>query len=153
MSEYKIKLTGWKAIAVVVVLIGIFGIRLMTFNDKRDDESLMKKIELQLMTDYFPDDVEELKAAYESGDMDEVAEVAESITSTTLNIESVQASYPLFDFSTPKKVVVKVKYSLDDASGTREQGTNYYLFKHSSLGNIWEYKYDTSVVSYYLNFL
>jgi len=36
MSEHKIELTGWKAIVVVVVLIGVLGARLMTFNDKKD---------------------------------------------------------------------------------------------------------------------
>lgn len=113
----------------------------------------MKKIELQLLTDYFPDDVETLKAALETGDTDEIEEVANSITSTTLNVESVEASYPLFKFSSPKKVVVKVTYSLDDDSGTREKATNYYLFKHGSLGNIWTYKRETTAVSYYLNFI
>ena len=153
MSEFNIKVTGWKAIAAVVVVIGIFGVRLMTFSDKKDDNALMRKIELQLMTDYFPDDVEKLKAVYEAGDVDEVERVAKSITTTRLNIESVQASSPLFDFSTPKDVVVKVRYSLQDASGTRERGTNYYLFKHGALGNSWQYKYQTSAVFYYLNFL
>ena len=153
MSELNIKLTGWKAAVAIVVLIGIFGVRLMTFSDLRDDEDLMKKIELQLLTDYFPDDVETLKAAMETGDTDEIEEVANSITSTTLNVESVEASYPLFKFSSPKKVVVKVTYSLDDDSGTRETATNFYLFKHGSLGNIWTYKHETTAVSYYLNFI
>ncbi len=153
MSELNIKLTGWKAAVAIVVLIGIFGVRLMTFSDLRDDETLMKKIELQLLTDYFPDDVETLKAAMETGDTDEIEEVANSITTTTLNVESVEASYPLFKFSSPKKVVVKVTYSLDDDSGTRETATNFYLFKHGSLGNIWTYKHETTAVSYYLNFI
>ena len=153
MSEYKMNLAGWKAIAVVVVLIAVFGIRLVTFNDKKDDTALMRKIELQLLTEYLPDDAAKLKAVYEAGDMDEVEKVAKSITSTELDVESVQASYPLFNFKTPKDVVVKVKYSLNDATGTREKGTNYYLFKHRSFGNSWEYKYESNVVSYYLNFL
>lgn len=153
MSEYKLQLTGWQAIVALMVLIGIFGIRLMTFSDLRDDETLMKKIELRLMTDYFPDDVENLKAAWESGDTDEFDERVHSVTSTTLNIESVQASYPLFKFSSPKEVVVKVTYSLEDDSGTRERATNYYLFKHGSLGSLWTYKHETTVVSYYVNFI
>jgi hypothetical protein len=153
MSEYKFQLTGWQAIVALLILIGIFGIRLMTFSDLRDDETLVKKIELRLMSDYFPDDVENLKAAYESGDPDEFDERVQSVTSTTLNIGSVQASYPLFTFSSPKEVVVKVTYSLDDDSGTRERGTNYYLFKHGSLGNSWSYKRESTVVGYYLNFV
>lgn len=153
MSEYKFQLTGWQAIVALVILIGIFGIRLMTFSDLRDDENLVEKIELQLIADYFPDDVENLKAAYESGDTDEFDELVQSVTSTTLNIETVQASYPLFKFSSSKKVVVKVSYSLDDDSGTRAKGTNYYLFKHGSIGNSWSYKREATVVSYYLNFV
>lgn len=153
MSEYKFQLTGWQAIVAIGVLIGIFGIRLMTFSDLRDDESLVKKIELQLIADYFPDDVENLKAAYESGETDELDRLAQSVTSTTLNIESVKASYPLFKFSSSKKVVVKVTYSLDDDSGTRDTGTNYYLFRHGSIGNSWSYKREANAVSYYLNFI
>lgn len=153
MSEYKFQLTGWQAIVAIVVLIGIFGIRLMTFSDLRGDETLAKKIELQLIADYFPDDVENLKAAYESGQTDEFDRLAQSVTSTTLNIESIKASYPLFKFSSSKKVVVKVTYSLDDDSGTRDKGTNYYLFRHGSIGNSWSYKREASVVSYYLNFI
>ena len=125
----------------------------MTFSDLRDNETLVKKIELRLIADYFPDDVEKLKAAYESGDTAEFDELVQSVTSTTLNIDSVQASYPLFNFSSPKEVVVKVTYSLDDDSGTRERGTNFYLFKHGSLGNSWSYRREASVVSYYLNFV
>jgi hypothetical protein len=70
-----------------------------------------------------------------------------------VNVESVQASYPLFDFSTPKDVVVKVIYSLKDTFGERDRKTKYYLFCHGSLGNNWRYEYETSVVSYYFNFL
>ncbi len=153
MSEPKINLTGWQAITVVVVLIGVIGVRLMTFNDKKDDKALMRQIEVQLMTDYFPNEAERLKVAYEAGDKDKLQRTVKSVTSAKLNVESVQASYPLFDFSTPKDVVVKVIYSLKDASGTRDRKTKYYLFSHGSLGNIWQYKYEASVVSYYLNFL
>jgi hypothetical protein len=125
----------------------------MTFNDKKDDSVLMRKIEFEIMTDYFPNDVENLKSVYEAGDMDAVARAVKSITSSKINIESVQTSYPLFDFTKDKEVVVKVMYSLDDAYGKREKGTNYYRFDHGSLGNVWRYKYKTGALSYYLNFL
>ena len=51
MSEYKFQLTGWQAIVALMVLIGIFGIRLMTFNDLTDDQTLMEKIELRLVSE------------------------------------------------------------------------------------------------------
>ena len=80
-------------------------------------------------------------------------EAVKSITSTKINIESVQTSFPLFDFTTRKEVVVKDRYSLDDADGNRKKRTNYYLFDHGSLGNVWSYKWDTSALKYYLNFM
>ena len=92
MSEHEIELTGWKAIVVVIVLLGVVGLRLVTFSDKKDDTALMRQIELQLTTDYFPNDIEELKTAYETGNADEIARVANSVTSTKLNIEAVKAS-------------------------------------------------------------
>ena len=112
----------------------------------------MRELELQLTTEYFPDDVEKLKDVYEKGDRDEVDRLVESITSTKVNVESVEASYPPLDFSTPKDVVIKVRYSLIDSSGTREEGTKYYLFKHGSLSNNWNYRWEVGAVSYYLNF-
>lgn len=152
MSEYKVKLAGWQVIVGVVVLIGLVGVRIMTFSDKTDDDDLMEELELLLMTDYFPDDVERLGAVLETGDRDKVGRVAKSITSTKLNIESVQVSSPLFSFSTSKDVVVKVGYSLIDASGTRDKGTKYYRFNHGSLVKVWQYKFGSNVISYYLNF-
>ena len=153
MAEHKIELTGWKAVVVIVVLTGVVGLRLATFSDKKNESALMREIELRLTTDYFPDDVDQLKAVLATGDRDEIERVAKSITSTRLNVESVQVSSPLFNFSSSKNVVIKVKYSLNDASGTRKKGTNYYLFEHGSLFNSWRYKRRSGEISYYLNFL
>ena len=113
----------------------------------------MRRLEVQLVCDYFPNEAAKLREAYDSGDAEELQNAVKSVTTAKLNIESVQASSPLFDFSTSKDVVVKVTYSLVDASGTRDRKTKYYLFNRGSVGNIWSYKYETSVVRYYLNFL
>jgi hypothetical protein len=64
---------------------------------------------------------------------------------------SVQASYPVFDFSTPKDVVIKVVFSLDDVTGAGEQRTIYYLFKRGVFD--WQYQYITTPINYYLNFM
>lgn len=149
--DFNIK--GWGAIIIAAVLVGVVGVRLMTFDDMTGDEDLMSDLEVQLVAEYLPDDADRLKAAYEAGDQDELASVADSITSTEMEIKSVHASYPLFDFSSNKEVVVKVEYSLSDASGTREEGTKYYLYEHGSVVDQWSYQYDSNVVSYYLNFI
>ncbi|MFC1580293.1 hypothetical protein ACFL4N_05210 [Thermodesulfobacteriota bacterium] len=152
MAEAKIHLKGWQGLVVLVVLIGVVIVRLTTFSDNKDDSALMQKLEVQLMCDYFPNEAAKLREAYDSGDSEELQNAVKSVTTAKLNIESVQTSSPLFDFSTSKDVVVKVTYSLVDASGTRDRKTKYYLFKHGSVGNSWSYQYETGVVRYYLNF-
>lgn len=149
--DFNIK--GWGAVVIAVVLVGVIGFRLMTFDDKTGDEELMREIEVQLVAEYLPDDAERLAAAYESGNEGELSAVADSITSSEMEVESVKTSYPMFSFSNRKEVVVKVEYSLNDDMGTRKEGTVYYLFEHHSLGNSWSYQYESNAFSYYLNFL
>ena len=150
----KINLSGWKALAIIPAIVLIFGIRIATMDNKKNDANLMEKVEFQLMTEYFPDDVNRMKSLFESGNMDELAKAAKSTTTTKINIKSIKASYSIFDFSTKEKdVVVKVIYSIDDAYGTRKQGTKYYLFKHRPMINGWHYWSERSSLSYYLNFI
>jgi hypothetical protein len=153
MAEVEFKLTGWKAVGAILVVVGIMGVRLATFNDITHDEELMQELKVLLMSDYYPGEAERLKAVMESGNVSEIGEVAKSITTAKLNIESVQASYALFDFSSSKDVIIKVKYKLDDSSGARNQKTLYYRFKHGSVFNNWQYRYESSALSYYLNFI
>jgi len=153
MSEYQIKLNGWQVIVGIAVLVVILGLRLMTLNDKTDDSDLMEQLEFQLLTDYYPDDVKNLKSVYEAGDEEAASMVVESLTSRKINIESVQTSSPLLSFSTNTKVVVKVTYSMSDSNGIREKGEKYYLFKHGTIGNTWHHRYDSSAFMYYLNFI
>lgn len=44
MGEYNIKLSGWKAIIVVIVLIAILGIRISSTSNKKADKNLMYKL-------------------------------------------------------------------------------------------------------------
>jgi hypothetical protein len=153
MAEYKLNLSGWRAVAALAVVAGIFALRLMTFNDQQNNAPLMRLIELELITDYFPADVERLRAAYATGSADELEHIVKSITRTEIDVLSVQTSYPLFDLSTSKEVVVKVRYALNDASGARESGEKYFLFEHNTLRDVWRYRRTTGVLRYYLNFL
>ena len=156
MSEknIKIKLSGWKALAIIPLFAAIFVFRIAAMNNKKNNKNLMKEIEFQMMTEYFPDDVNRMKSLYESDNNEKFNEVVKSVISTKLTIKSVKASYPIFDFFHKyKDVIVKVNYSLDDAYGTREQGTKYYSFEHSPMINRWRYKSKRSKLSYYLNFI
>lgn len=149
MSESKITLAGWQAVVVLVVLMGVVAARLMTFNDMKEDKELMKQLDSQLMTECLPHIAEKLKAAVDSSDKGQMEEAVKSVTRGKVNVESVQASYPLLNFSIPKDVVIKVKYSLD-ATGASDKRTIYYLFRQGAFG--WQFRYKTTAVMYYLNF-
>lgn len=149
-----IKLRGWQGVIALLVVLGIAGVRLATLDDNLDDAELMQKLQFQLTSEYFPDDVAELKSIYESGDMKATSRAVKSITSSKISIESVQVSAPLFSSSSNQKVIVKVTYSLDDAFGNRSKGTKYYRFRHGGLlGGNWTYQHESGPISYYLNFL
>ena len=152
MPEYQMKLKGWQVVVGVIILVAVMGVRLASVGDQVNDAELNEKLKLEIMTDYFPDDVAKLRVAVESGDRDLIDQVAGSITSSEMTITSVQTSYPLFSFTSSQKVVVKVAYSLDDENGNRKKAINYYYFNHGSIGNTWSYQYRANVVSYYLNF-
>lgn len=151
MSEMKIQVNGWLALVVILALVGFAGLRFMTLDDMRYDDELMAHVEGLLQNEYAPHVVDKLNSAIATGDKERIEQTAASVTSTRVNISSVKASYPVLSFSTPKDVVVKVVYSFDDAAGTGEEQTLYYLFKHGALG--WQYQYITSSLNYYLNFI
>ena len=151
MSEIKIQLNGWLALVVIVALIAFAGLRFMTLDDMSYNDELMVHIEGLLQNEYAPHVVDKLNSAIAAGDKDLIEQTAASVTSTSVNISSVKASYPVLGFSTQKDVVVKVVYSFDDDAGTGEEQTIYYLFRHGVFG--WQYQYITSSLNYYLNFI
>ncbi|MGD8911616.1 MAG: hypothetical protein PVI97_02485 [Candidatus Thiodiazotropha sp.] len=151
MSELKIQLSGWQAIVGIIILIGVIAVRFVSINDMRDDDDLMQRVNELLMDEYAPHVAGKMRDAYDSGNKDRIATSVKSVTTTKVNIAAVKASYPIFKFSTPKEVVIKVVFSLDSATESGEERTIYYLFKHGVFG--WQYQYITTSFSYYLNFM
>ncbi len=152
MSQANIKLKGWQAVLALIVLVGLGGVRFVTFQDKTDDKNLMRNLETQIKCDYMPKETAKMQAAVDSGNRNKISEAALSVTTAKPKIDSVQISAPLLDFSTSKDVVVKVVYSMTEGSKTRDRETLYFLYRHNALGNTWSYQYKTTAISYYLNF-
>lgn len=152
MPQYSTTLMGWKAVPAAVVLMAVVAVRLLTFGDAKNDENLLRTLEIQLISDYFPGDVDRLKSVCESGDAEQIERVAQAVTSTKVTVDAVYTSSPLLKFASSKNVVVKVRYRLHDDAGLREARTRHYRFRHHSLGNSWSYRYETGAMSYYLNF-
>lgn len=151
MAEIKFQFTGWQIILLLVVLSGVVGVRVVTLDDMKDDKDLMQRIDTLLVDEYSPYVAEKMRAAVSTGDEAKIEDSVKSVTSTKVTLISVQASYPLLNFSLPKDVVIKVVFSLDDATERGEERTIYYLFKRGVFG--WQYQYITSSMRYYLNFL
>ena len=104
MAEYSFKLTGWKAVVAIGALVLFIVFRIVSMSDKRTDEKLMNEIKLLIKTERLPSDVAKMKEMYETGNMEELSGLAESIVATKIDIKSVKASFPIFNFSTKKLV-------------------------------------------------
>jgi hypothetical protein len=152
MTQLNIHLKGWHSALAVVVIIGLVIFRFMSFQDKTDDKNLMKLIETHILSDYFPEEVARMQASVDSGDKDLMAQTVESVTSAKPVIESVKISSPLLSFSSPRDVVVKVVYGLSEGPGIRDRKTVYYTVRHGGIGNTWRHRYESNILSYYLNF-
>ncbi len=153
MPEVNFELSGGKAVLAIIAVVIVIIIRLVSLGGEEDDKELIDKLQMELTSYYYPNEVERLKAAMASGDKDELDRVAKSVTSTKLKIDSVQTSYALFDFSSPKKVIVKVSYSLVDDTSVHDQQVKYFKFEYGGIANKWRYEYESSKAGYYLNFL
>jgi len=149
MAEKTIKLTGVNAIIASVILLAVVLVRLATIGQNTDEE-LLRVLDVQLMSKFYPNQVARMKAALEQTDLEAIEADASSIIEAKVKILAVQTSYPIMVFSYPRKVIVKVKYDLDDQSGDKIQ---YYRFKEGVVGSQWLYQYESNVISYYLNFL
>jgi len=153
MAGYEIELKGWKGVVFILVFLGFLVARFLTFRDGSGEAGLLRQLRVLLQGDYHPGEEARLQEACEAGDEATLALASRSVAAAELNIESVETSSPLLDLGSGRDVVVKVAYSLRGLSGTRDRRTRYYLFRYGSLGHTWQYRHETGMVRYYLNFL
>jgi hypothetical protein len=152
MPEKTIRLTGWSALAVIVVVVGLFGYRVLTLRNLEDNDKLVQEVKILLQTEYLPDDVRNMESLYESGKTEELGKAVESLATTIINIESITAGIPPFNLkSERRKVVTKVVYSITDVNGVRQEGTKYYRFDYAPMVNSWQWGREVTAISYYLN--
>ena len=147
-------LKGWKALVVLLIFVIIIVLRIVTIDDMRNNSRLVEELKLQLMSDYYPGEIEKMKELLESGNNDELSKSVDSVTTAEINFKSIKASYKIFDFSTKaRNVAIKVDYSIDDANGSIKKGEKYYRFENKPLINGWRYIGESDVIYYYLNFI
>ena len=151
MTEQKFTLTGWKAVAIIVVAVGLFGYRVLSFRSLENNDKLVEEVQMLLQTEYLPDDVRNMENLYESGNTAELGKAVQSLKTTSINIESITAGFPPFNFgSKSRKVITKVVYNITDVYEVRQEGTKYFSFEYYPIGNSRQRCYEVSAFSYYL---
>lgn len=153
MSELNFKLKGWHAVAAVIVLIVLMGVRLTSFHDGMSDAGLMRNLQTHLASDYMPGEAARLQAAMDSGSQEKLVEAAHAVTGSKPEIESVRISAPFLNFTFPEDVVVKVTYDLTQDGQPGGRRTLYFLYSYSAAGDLWIYQHQTYAMKYYLNFI
>lgn len=155
MSEnLSFNITGWKVWIIIPVIIIILILRIASIDDMKSNARLVEELKLHLMSEYYPDQIEKMKALLESGKDEELSESVDSVTTAKINFKSIKGSDKIFHFSTKaREVVIKVNYSIDDADGAIKIDEKYYRFEHKPLINGWRYIGTSSAIFYYLNFI
>jgi hypothetical protein len=138
MPEMNIQLKGRQAVAVLLVLAAAAAARFASMRELRNDPDLMREVRTHLASETLPQLVDRLRDG-QSVPTDDALDYEPVVS-------SVRASYPPFDFSVPKDVVVRVAYSLPNG----EPSTVYFLFSKGAFG--WRFKHKSDALGYYLNF-
>jgi len=147
-------LKGWKALVVLAILFIIIVIRIASIDNMKNNSNLVEEVKLELLSEYYPGEIEKMKALLESGNDDELSKSVDSVTTAKINFKSIKASYKIFDLSTKTKdVIIKVDYSIDDTNGTIKKGEKYYRFEYKPLINGWRLIGKSNAIFYYLKFI
>ena len=146
MSEVKFSFSGRTGIIAAVVVVLIVLVRLTTLGEN-SDAALEKAIYAELRNELGG----ELGRALDDVDItseEDIEDVLAYTEDNAIELHSVKVSKPLMSFSSSEKTIVRIEYSLPGG----DPRTQYWRFKHALAGG-WLYQYETTVVSYYLNFI
>jgi hypothetical protein len=146
----EIKLGPKSGILVAVIALAIVGVRFATLGET-DDPELREAVVSELtirLGGRTGADLDAIERAGGATAMDETTarRLVDRADASGIQVHSMAVSRPVMSAGTREEVVVRVEYSLPEASPRRE----YWLFDHSALGG-WRYRYTTTALSYYLN--
>lgn len=153
MAEVKMQFRGWQAVVVVIAIFILVGYRFLSQEDMTGDPELVQKMRQELMFEVYPDQADRLEAAQAAGDTKKLQALAAQVANTKIDIQSLKASQPLFDFSSPRDVVIQVTYQLQEGTESKPPRTDYHLFEYHALGSNWRHVRSSTALSYYFNFL
>ena len=147
--EQEFQFSGKAAIAAGVLLIVGIAIRFFTFVDSTD-ATLEQKVRDVLWSTYSGIHLgPEINTIQGERDYSKAPALLKKASPDAISIEQISRSEPLMSWSANQVVIVRVRYRFPEDTETQ---TEYMEFGHGSMLNSWSYTYNTSAVSYYLNF-
>ena len=145
--EKNVQITGTAAVVVGLLLIVGIAIRVVAFSDS-NDPTLEKAVRAQLWLTYGGILGTEISEIREKADYGSVPALLAKASPDAITVEKLSRSEPLMEWDSNQEVVVRVHYRFP---GDTETKTEYMKFKHGPVSG-WSYNYDTTAISYYLNF-
>jgi len=145
MTDIKIRVTGWKAIAVLVIVAAFVGFR---YNAMRSTVATEAADELRfwLAAEYMSMGLPALEQAIESGDAAAAElQAREIVARDRIEFPSLTAR------GAPDDVVVRAEILVDGDTPPDGQSVRYFLMEHSTVTG-WRMRREVTAVSYYLRF-
>ncbi|NIM51607.1 MAG: hypothetical protein GTN62_12330 [Gemmatimonadales bacterium] len=141
MSEIKIRLTGWKAILVLVVAVAFVGYRYVAMRTTLATEAAAE-LRLWLAAGYISQGLPALQEAVERGDQEAAAAQAQNIVAQErIEFTSIGARGGRDD------VVVRVEILVDGKPPPDGRQVRYFRMRHSLVTG-WMMRYETSALAY-----
>ena len=142
MAEGKIK--GGQPIVIGIVIVGFIALSMWMLSlDRRSNRDLLNKVQMALMTEYFPNEIDNVKKA---------GSYSVSAGSIDLNIKEINVSYPVYVSSRRYKTgVLKINFTLTDSNKIIKDGISFYRFAHSPIGDNWEIKGKSNKNNYFFS--
>lgn len=143
MNEIQIKVTGGKAVILILILVTIAGFqyfRLQTTVEGKAKEA----VQIELLAEYAGKSNVLLKEARQQDvTLERVSEVLEQVQ----NLQKIEIT-SIKGRKSGKDVIVRVKFTIDGRSLTDGANIRYYVMKKDVMGK-WQVKRRTSALWYY----
>lgn len=140
----QIKLTGWKAVIVLVIVGTVVGFRMLSQSRTLETEAVAA-IKTELAADYARQLLPELQEAAQTPNESagEIDQLVMNVSAENIDIVSISAR------GRGEDVVVQVEIEVDGRNPPDGKRTRYYRMRHST-GIGWTVRHEVGKWSYYL---
>lgn len=146
MPNVNIKLTGWKAVVVIVVVAVVAALRLGAGRASLPTDGA-DALRVWLHAEYVREGLPALEAAIEANDAAAAETQAQEIlASDRIVFRSLKAR------GSTSEVLVRVEIQVDGGEPPVGNSVRYFVMEHSMITG-WRMVYETSAISYYLKLL